>query len=346
MKQNIVYKVFITLGIICLGAGGIWGYLDHSKKAAQSAIASEAENKTTTGSQLQGAEVVDEETSSQEQGIPEQTAELPSQKEDTPGQTAETPGQKEDTPGRIAETPGQKEDTSEQIAEMIPSLLQSPEATEPAIESVLSGKIISIDAGHQAKGNSSQEPVGPNTNQTKAKVSSGTRGVATGKYEYELNLEVALKLKEALLAKGVEVYMVRETNDVDISNKERAELANSVQADLSLRIHADGSENSSVKGFSILVPGGDQINEAVITKSNEMAQYIEASLSASLTGPSKGIVSRSDLTGFNWSQVPAVLVEMGFMSNPEEDQLMSTAQFQDDLVKALVEGLENYYTQS
>ena len=223
------------------------------------------------------------------------------------------------------------------------SKVKSIELEEEIESSVLVGKIISIDAGHQSHGNSAQEPIGPGSTKTKAKVSSGTRGVATGKYEYELNLEVALKLKKALVEKGMTVYMVRETNEVDISNKERAQLANDVKADLSLRIHADGSENSSVQGFSVLVPGGDFVSQEVSSQSYAIGECMENALSKGIPNKSRGIVVRKDLSGFNWSTVPAVLLEMGFMSNAEEDQRMSTETFQNDLVEAIVEALANYF---
>lgn len=220
------------------------------------------------------------------------------------------------------------------------------EGSNTAEKGALTGKIICIDAGHQIKGNSDQEPIGPGSLETKAKVSSGTKGVATGKYEYALNLEVALKLKAELTARGATVYMVRETNEVDISNKERAELANHVNADLSLRIHADGSDNSSVNGFSILVPGGNFVSQEVIAESYTIGTYMEKSLSEHIANTSRGIITRGDLSGFNWSKVPAVLVEMGFMSNPEEDQRMSTENFQENLVSALADALEAYYSEN
>lgn len=211
------------------------------------------------------------------------------------------------------------------------------------ITSTLDGKIICIDPGHQKTGNNNHEPIGPGSSQTKPKVSSGTKGIATGKYEYELNLEVALLLKEALIEKGAIVHMVRESHDVDISNSQRAQLANDVNADLSLRIHADSAGTSSVSGYSILIPGGDFVPGDVISKSRDIAEYIDESLGKNISPPSRGLVVRDDLTGFNWTKVPAILIEMGFMSNPDEDQLMSTHEFQMNLVNGVIEGLEAYY---
>ncbi|MBR5881492.1 MAG: N-acetylmuramoyl-L-alanine amidase, partial [Clostridia bacterium] len=108
--------------------------------------------------------------------------------------------------------------------------------------------VIVIDAGHQLHAMSETEPNGPGSSEEKAKVTGGTQGSTTGLAEYELNLRVALALRDALVAKGYCVVMVRETHEVEISNAERAQLANKMGADVNIRIHANGDSNPETKG--------------------------------------------------------------------------------------------------
>lgn len=204
-------------------------------------------------------------------------------------------------------------------------------------------RIICIDPGHQSKGNSDTEQIGPNSGSYKAKVSSGTAGVATKKAEYELNLEASLKLKHILESRGYKVYMTRESHNVNMSNKERAIFANEKKVDMVVRIHADGSDNSSITGASILIPSKDgEYTAPIFENSSSCAKYVNEKMQNS-GFKVNGIFERSDLTGFNWSQVPAILLEMGFMSNYIEDTNMSNPEYQEKMMTCVADGLDNYF---
>ena len=203
--------------------------------------------------------------------------------------------------------------------------------------------VICIDPGHQTKGDMSQEPVAPGSSEKKFKVSWGTQGVATKIPEYELTLSASKILKKDLEQMGFKVIMTRETNDVHITNSERAIFANDNNADLVIRIHADGSDDSSTTGASLHIPSQDsQYTSKIYPESNECAKLI--SLQMKQDGfKVNSIYQRSDLTGFNWSKVPVVLVEMGFMSNPEEDQKMAETSYQEKMMKSVAEGAQAYF---
>ncbi|MDU2197787.1 MAG: N-acetylmuramoyl-L-alanine amidase [Peptostreptococcaceae bacterium] len=203
--------------------------------------------------------------------------------------------------------------------------------------------LICIDPGHQAKGDPNLEPVAPGSPYKKARVSSGTVGVATKKPEYVLNLEASVVLKHILEGKGYSVIMTREGHDVNISNSERAIFANNKNANMVVRIHADSLDNSSKTGASILVPEeGGKYTASIYEESNKCAEFIKGKMNESGI-QLNGIFQRGDLTGFNWSKVPVVLVEMGFMSNYSEDQMMSNPDYQRKLMRSIADGVEEYF---
>ena len=204
--------------------------------------------------------------------------------------------------------------------------------------------LICIDPGHQEKPDYRMEKVSPFTSAEKYRVAPGTRGVATGKSEYVLNLEVGLLLKEALESSGYQVLMTRETNSVNISNQERAELANEREADIVLRLHADASGSSSRSGISILAPAKTGNYQSEIFAESELLAFLVLDSMLEATGANPlGVVYRSDLTGFNWSKVPVVLIELGFMTNSTEDVLLSEPSYQQKLVEGMHKGIDAYF---
>lgn len=202
---------------------------------------------------------------------------------------------------------------------------------------------IAIDAGHQAKGNSEKEPVGPGASTTKAKVSSGTQGVATGIPEYKLTLEVALRLRDECIAQGYNVLMIRETNDVNISNAERAILANEQQVAAFVRIHADGAENSSANGITVLCQTKDNpYCGKYYKKSRALADALSKNLEQMTGATNRGISEVDNMSGINWCTVPVAIVEMGFMTNEAEDRKMATEEYQIKLVNGMVTGINEF----
>ena len=202
---------------------------------------------------------------------------------------------------------------------------------------------VAIDAGHQRYGNYDMEPNGPNSDVLKAKVTSGTRGVSTGIWEYELNLAVSLYIKEELLARGYEVIMIRETHDIDISYVERALVANEAKVDAFIRVHADSASNSSAEGaMTICQTPQNPYNSEWYEESRKLSELVLDEV-VEETGAKKRYIWETDtMTGINWTTVPTTILEMGFMSNPKEDELMATEEYRRKIAIGVADAIDLY----
>jgi N-acetylmuramoyl-L-alanine amidase len=200
--------------------------------------------------------------------------------------------------------------------------------------------VIVLDPGHDQYANLATEPIGPGSSQLKIKDGGGTRGVVTGLPESVLNLRVALRLRPLLERAGVRVLMTRtETKGKSMGNIARAQIANRAHAALFLRIHADGSASSSQGGTHTLYPAFHRgWTDDIYSASLRAARLVQGEEMHALGFPDAGLQPRSDYTGFNWANVPAILVEMGFMTNPTEDRLLATPAYEQRAAVGLCRG--------
>ena len=185
--------------------------------------------------------------------------------------------------------------------------------------------VVVIDPGHDARANLATEPIGPGSSTRKIKDGGGTHGVVTGIREPDLTLEVSLRLRRLLRAAGVRVVMTRtRTSGASMGNIARARIANDAGAALFLRVHADGASSASARGTHTLTPALRRgWTDDVYASSRRAAALVQTELVRTLGFPNRGIQERSDFTGFNWADVPVILVEMGFMTNPTEDRALA-----------------------
>lgn len=204
--------------------------------------------------------------------------------------------------------------------------------------------VVVIDPGHQGKGDSTKEPNGPGSTEMKARVTSGTAGVSTGVAEYVLNLDISLKLKAELENRGYTVYMTRSTHNVNISNMERAQYASSVGADIAVRIHANGSTNSSVRGAETLSPSkSNPYVSHLATASQSLGRCIIDAYCNATGFKNRGVIASDTMTGINWSEVPVTIIELGYMSNAAEDQAMQDSIMQNNMVQGIANGIDAYF---
>lgn len=226
--------------------------------------------------------------------------------------------------------------------EKIPVIDKVKEESIIKTEKLLSGKIICIDPGHALTTSTKKEKLSPLSDITKDAYISGTFG--KNLTEEKLNLAVALKLRKLLENNGAKVIMTREISEITISNVERAEIANSINADVSIHIHADGSKNLSTHGTSVLIPGGKLlVKPAIIEPSAILGKAILDYVVLNTGAENRGTAVRSDLTGFNWSKVPTIMIEMGFMSNQEEEKQLESELYQNKIAEGIYNGLVHYF---
>ncbi len=208
--------------------------------------------------------------------------------------------------------------------------------------------VVAIDPGHQGSwvDMSEQEPNAPGSSEMKAKATTGTQGRFSGKAEYELNLEVSLLLRDELEARGYEVIMTREDHDTAISNSERALMAYDEGGDIYVRIHANGSDDSSVSGALAMVPSssnpyvGYLAEDSYLLADCILKGYCEAAQFESL-----GIQYYDNMTGINWSKLPVMILEMGFMTNESDDLRMADVQVQEKMAEGIADGIDRYFEQ-
>jgi N-acetylmuramoyl-L-alanine amidase len=200
--------------------------------------------------------------------------------------------------------------------------------------------VVVIDPGHDLRANAATEPIGPGSSTRKIKDGGGTQGVVTGVAEPDLNLRVALRLRTMLQVAGMRVVMTRtKTAGTSIGNVARARIANEAGAALFLRIHADGSTDPSARGTHTIYPALRRgWTDDVYIASKRAARIVQAELVDALGFPDRGLQERSDFTGFNWANVPVILAEMGFMTNPSEDRLLATTAYRSRAALGLCRG--------
>ncbi len=206
--------------------------------------------------------------------------------------------------------------------------------------------VIAVNAGHQAKANLEKEALGPSSDVMKYKVSGGTCGIATRIPEYELNLQNALRLKKELVKRGHRVIMIRERNDVNISNRERVLKALENGAELIINLHANAPAATQPKDthgiMTLCRSSRNPFNAGLYGKEKKLALFIQSNLCKATGAKSIGVIEVDNMTGINWSTVPSVIVEVGYMTNADEDRRMADKSYQDRIACGIADGIEDY----
>lgn len=250
--------------------------------------------------------------------------------------TEKTNNSDEDNTNSLEESSAWISSVAEETTELEPELVTD----ETNDESYL----VVLDPGHTAHISNETEPLGPGSSEMKAKDTLGTSGVETGLHEYELNLMICQKLETELLQRGYQVILTHNTNDTTISCAERAQVANNNKADIFLRVHADGSTDSSAQGaMTICITSGNPYHPELYTQSKLLSQKLVDTYCSETGRRNRGVWETDSMKGNNWSEVPASLIEMGFMTNPDEDLWMASDGGQSQIVSGIADGIDRYF---
>ena len=203
-------------------------------------------------------------------------------------------------------------------------------------EALALAALICLDPGHGTDPAvaAGREPIGPGSSTLKIRDGGGAPG------EAEVALELARRTRSLLLMRGYRVALTRTAPGYPGGNRERAQFCNRRGAALMLRIHADGSGDTARRGVSTLVPAVRRgWTDDVGAASLRAGQVVQRAVVSSTGARDLGLVRRADLTGFNWADVPVILVETGFLSNPSEARLLHSAAYQARIARGLVAGI-------
>ena len=198
----------------------------------------------------------------------------------------------------------------------------------------LTGLVIVIDPGHQAETDDTEETLFPGATVGKPRCTSGAVGVDINTKEYEVTLEIALATKAYLEACGASVILTRETNDVNLSNQERADIAVAASPDIFIRIHADSVSDSEVSGVIAYVPDSGNYIET----DKKLADSLGTLVAEAQGIEYLGCFSTNAYTGLNYStSVKSVQLVVGFLSNSEDEARLNDDSNTYEIAAAIAE---------
>ncbi len=262
-------------------------------------------------------------------------------------------------PGEVVKRTGYNEDWSRVVIDGDTVYIYSDYVveTEPPAEETVSDepeatpgdaqqdvKKIVIDPGKQSNANMVMEEIGPGSSETKMGASDGFTGSILGTKESSLNLEYALLLKSELEKRGYEVVLTRESDSVDMTNKARAEFANTEGADIFIRIQMNFSSNSELAGvMAITMTKQSPYNNNLYLSSNILATRILQNIILQTGATNHGIYETDQMTAINWSEAPVAIVNLGYLSNETEEANLIDATYKTKIITGMADGIDSYF---
>lgn len=205
-------------------------------------------------------------------------------------------------------------------------------------------KKVVIDPCNQLVANTSQEPVGPNSNQTKQGTSAGAVGGLYGTRESQINLDYAVALRLELQSRGYQVLLTRDSEDVDITNKQRAEMANESGATVWIRIGVCESSDAEMTGvMAQCISEKNPYHSELYRDSHALATRLLQGVTNNIEITNHGIFENDQMVAFNWSEIPVASIDIGFMSNATDEANLVTDWYKETMIKGIADGLDFYF---
>lgn len=203
----------------------------------------------------------------------------------------------------------------------------------------LEGLIIGLNPGHQTKTILKKYPIAPGSKKTAYGCKAGATGRFTGVNEYETNLQIGLMLSEMLTDAGATVVMTRTKNNVSITNIDRAKMLNEAGVDIAIQLHCNSSNFASHNGLSVYRKTKGKWRDEELA----MAKALTSAMSEETGAVNLGVKTNDGYMSLNWSTTPAVLLEMGYLSNRREDKLLASDAYRKKMAKGIMEGIADYF---
>ena len=272
--------------------------------------------------------------------------------EDADGDKAHTDKENGDEGARTEEllseqTIAANQENAEILKGLIAAAIPDVSAYAAAIrgDTASSSRIICLDPARQAAEMPETEAIGPGLSTRSQKMLPGAVGTVSGKQEYEVTLEVCTKLKEELLRRGYNVVMTREANDVEISEAARARTANLAGADILIHVSCGASDDASVSGLLAYAPtyNSPNLENRLVSASQHLADCLLDTLSMQTGMNNLGILDGDRVTGINWAELPVTTIQIGFLTNAEDELFVGGGSGQSRIVTGLANGIDSYF---
>ena len=161
--------------------------------------------------------------------------------------------------------------------------------------------------------------------------------------EKDVNLQIAEKVKKYLEKNDIDVVMTREDDVMEDTKledmKKRVALTNKTKPAITVSIHQNSYSDSSVKGAQVFYYTGSEI-------SKNAASLMQAELKKVDTSNTRQIKSNSDFYMLKKTEVPTIIVECGFLSNPEEAEKLVAEEYQEQMAEAICRGVLTWVSQN